>query len=97
LAIAKGAPHIDAALALIDYILSPEASILISEEFPYSNPNAAALELMKNEQPDMYEAYMDYPATNPSAADMERFKIIHDLGDATALWDRVWTEVKGGE
>ena len=97
LAIPKGAPHRDAANALIDYILAPEASILISQEFPYSNPNTAALELLKTEQPEMYDAYMNYPATNPSADDMMRLKLIHDVGDATALWDRVWTEVKGGE
>ncbi len=97
LAIPKGAPHNDAAHALINYILDAEASILISQEFPYSNPNKAALELMKTEQPDMYEAYMSFPATNPTPEDMQRLKVIKDLGDGTALWDRVWTEVKGSE
>jgi len=95
LAIPKGAPHVDASVSLIDYILSPEASILISKEFPYSNPNQAALDLLKTDDPAIYESYMSYPATNPTPEDMKRLYIIKDVGDATALWDRVWTEVKG--
>jgi spermidine/putrescine-binding protein len=97
LAIPVGAPHADAAQALIDYILSPEASILIINEFPYSNPNVTALELLKTEDPDMYEAYMGFSATNPSPDNMQRLGLIEDVGDATTLWDRIWTEVKGGE
>ena len=97
LAIPVGAPHADAAQALIDYILSPEASILIINEFPYSNPNVTALELLKTEDPDAYEAYMGFSATNPSPANMQRLGLIEDVGDATTLWDRIWTEVKGGE
>jgi len=97
LAIPTDAPHADAALTLIDFILSPEASVLITEEFPYSNPNTAALELLSTENSDMYDAYMGFTATNPSPQDMERLYMIHDLGDATAMWDRIWTEVKSGE
>lgn len=97
LAIPKGAPHEDAALALIDYIMDPQASVLITKEFPYSNPNTAALELFKTQDPEAYKAYMDYPATNPTPEDMKKLSLIKDVGDATAIWDRVWTEVKGGE
>ena len=97
LAIPVGVPHKDAALALINYILSPEASVLITEEFPYSNPNTAALEMLKTEDPELYDAYMNFSATNPSAEDLQRVALIQDVGEATALWDRIWTEVKGGE
>jgi spermidine/putrescine-binding protein len=97
LAIPKGAPHKDAALALVNHILDPEASVLITKEFPYSNPNKAALELMKNQDPEAYDAYMNFPATNPSPEDMQRLHLIKDVGEATELWDRAWTEVKGGE
>ena len=67
LAVPKGAPHLDAAFAFINYILDPKASILITAEFPYINPNKAAVELLKTEMPDVYEAYMGFSATNPSA------------------------------
>jgi spermidine/putrescine transport system substrate-binding protein len=97
LAIPKGAPHKDAALAFLNYVMDPKASILITEEFGYSNPNQAALELMKTENPELYDWYMGFAATNPSEADIQNGKAIVDVGDATAIYDRIWTEVKGGE
>jgi len=97
LAIPKGAPHKDAALALINYILKPEVSILITKEFPYSNPNKAALELMKTQDAELYDSYMSFTATNPSQADIGNAKSIVDVGEATTIYDRIWTEVKGGE
>jgi len=97
LAIPKGAPHLDAAHAFINYVLKPEASILITREFPYSNPNQAALDLLKTEDPDLYESYMGFVATNPSPEVIQNAKAIKDVGEATAIWDRVWTEAKGGE
>ncbi len=97
LAIPADAPHVDAAYLLIDYILRPESGVAITYEFPYSNPNTAALELLATEDPDTYDAYMNFSATNPSANDMAKLYTIIDVGDATELWDRIWTEVKGGE
>lgn len=97
LAIPADAPHIDAAYLLIDYILRPESGVAITYEFPYSNPNVAALELLATEDPDTYDAYMSFSATNPSAEEMAKLYTIEDVGDATEMWDRIWTEVKGGE
>jgi spermidine/putrescine-binding protein len=96
-AIPKGAPHQDAALAFINHSLTPEASILITQEFPYSNPNKAALDYLKTSDPEAYAAYMDFAATNPSQEDIANAKPVIDVGEATAIWDRIWTEVKGGE
>jgi len=95
LAIPKGAPHKDAAHAFLNFVLRPEESLLITSEFPYSSPNRAALELMKERDPEAYQAYMDFPATNPSAEDIQNAKHVEDVGEATTLWDEVWTEVKG--
>jgi spermidine/putrescine-binding protein len=97
LAIPAGAPHMDAALELINYILRAESGVLITYEFPYSNPNLAALDLLSTEDLEAYDAYMNFSATNPSAEQMQRLQTILDVGEATELWDRVWTEVKGGE
>jgi spermidine/putrescine-binding protein len=97
LAIPKGAPHLDAALKFLDFVLDAKQSILITKEFPYSNPNKAALELLKTEDPETYASYMGFAATNPSDADLARTHPVKDVGDATTLWDRIWTEVKGGE
>jgi spermidine/putrescine-binding protein len=97
LAIPKGAAHLDAAYQLINYILDPEQSLLITDEFPYSNPNTAALELLKTNDAEKYQAYMDFAATNPPSEGIKNLYFIQDVGDATATWDRIWTEVKGGE
>jgi spermidine/putrescine-binding protein len=97
LAIPKGAPHKDAALAFMNYALKPEASILITKEFPYSSPNQAALNLLQTEDPEFYEAYMGFLATNPPADVIANAKPVLDVGEATQLYDRVWTEVKGGQ
>jgi spermidine/putrescine-binding protein len=97
LSIPKGAPHLDAALAFINFVLDPKQSILITKEFPYSNPNKAALDLMKTEEPDLYSSYMAFPATNPTAEQLKNTSMTKDIGDATATWDRIWTEVKGGQ
>lgn len=97
LAIPKGAPHKDAAHAFLNFVLDPAQSIEITKEFPYSNPNQAALDLMQTEEPELYEAYMSFPATNPSQEDIQNAKPVLDVGEATALWDRIWTEAKGGE
>jgi len=97
LSIPKGAPHKDAAMKFINYVLKPESSILITYEFPYSSPNKAGLELLQKEDPAAYETYMNFPATNPSLEDIQKAHPVKDIGEATALWDRIWTEVKGGE
>ena len=78
-------------------MLDGKNSVLITKEFPYSNPNKAALEQLKTDDPALYESYMGFPATNPSEDDLKKTAAIKDIGEATALWDRIWTEVKGGE
>lgn len=97
LSIPKNAPHKDAALKFINYVLSPEASIQITKEFPYSNPNLAAIEYMKTSDPELYKSYMAFTATNPSQDFLKKATPIIDVGEATTLYDRIWTEIKGGQ
>ena len=97
LAVPKGAPHKDAATAFINFVLRPDMSVMITKEFPYSNANKAALELLKTEDPEAFKAYMEFPGTNPPAAAVKNAKLVIDVGDATVLWDKIWTEVKGGD
>jgi spermidine/putrescine-binding protein len=96
LAIPKGAPHKDAATAFLNFVLRPDMSILITLAFPYSSVNKAGLELFKTSDPTAYQAYMDYPATNPPPEAVKNGKLVKDVGEATTLWDKIWTEVKGG-
>ncbi len=97
LSIPKGAPHKDAALKFINYVLSPEASVLITKEFPYSNPNVAALDYMKTSDPELYNNYMAFAGTNPPQDFLKKATPIIDVGEATTLYDRIWTEIKGGQ
>ncbi|MGB7295340.1 MAG: spermidine/putrescine ABC transporter substrate-binding protein, partial [Candidatus Aminicenantales bacterium] len=94
LVIAKDAPHQDAALAFLNYVLRPEVSVLITAEFPYSNPNRAAIELLAQDNPQLYQAYMTFNATNPSTAEITTAHRIKDVGEALALYDEIWAEVR---
>jgi spermidine/putrescine transport system substrate-binding protein len=97
LAIPAGAPHKDAAQAFLNYVLRPDVSLLITKEFPYSNPNKAALDLLQTQDPAAYKDYMGFAATNPSADYLKNAHMIVDVGDATTLWDQIYTEIKGGQ
>jgi spermidine/putrescine-binding protein len=55
----------------------------------YSTPNRAALALLPPE-------VRKNPATFPPADVVGRLELIRDVGEATVLYDRLWTEVKSG-
>ena len=95
LAIPKGAPHPDAAMAFLNFVLDAQESILITKEFPYSNPNAAALDYLKTSDPTTYDAYEAFSGTNPSADFLAHAVGVKDVGDATKLYDQLWTDFKG--
>jgi len=94
LAMVKGAEHPEAAHAFMDYVLRPDVSLLITAEFPYSNPNAAALALLQTEDPEAYAAYMGFPAMNPPAEALANAFVLADVGSATEIYDTIWTEIK---
>ncbi len=95
LAIPKDAPHADAAMAFMNFMLEPAESILITKEFPYSNPNKAALDYLKANDAAAYETYMGFAGTNPSQDFLSRAVEVRDVGDATGLYDQLWTDFKG--
>ncbi len=85
LAIPKGSPNKDAAHAFINYILRPEVSKLISDDFPYTNPNAAARKLLTDDQRNNPASY---PTGDP------KLDIFHDIGDTAGKIDKMITELK---
>jgi spermidine/putrescine-binding protein len=95
LAIPASAPHPDAAMAFMNFVLDAKESTLITKEFPYSNPNAAALEYLKLNEPDAYAAYMAFEGTNPPADFLAHATLLKDVGSATQLYDQLWTDFKG--
>ncbi len=94
-AMPAGAPHADAAYAWLNYTLQDDLFWLMLRDFPYINPNRAALDYAKAQQPELYQQYMDSNATNVPAGAIANGKRLEDVGDATPLYDRIWTEVKG--
>lgn len=86
LCIPKGAAHKLSAERFINYILRPEVSKLISDKFPYTNPNAAARKLLTPEQ-------LSNPASYPKADHLEVF---HDIGPAAKDIATLMTELRSG-
>jgi len=105
----KEAPHPDAAYAWLNYMLQPDVFWLMLRDFPYTNPNQAALDYAKNatfkvkdadgndvSPAELYEAYMQSNITNPPADVWKNGINIKDVGDVLPEYDNLWTEVKSG-
>ena len=85
LAIPKGAPHVESAHKFIDYILRPDVSRKISEEFPYTNPNVEARKLLT---PKELANEASYPKGNP------KLSTFRDIGPLAADVDKMVTDLK---
>ena len=84
LAIPASAKNKAAAHRFMNYILQPEVSKLISDAFPYTNPNASARQLLSAEA-------LANPASYPTAGKLQSFR---DIGKAAADIDRLVTDLK---
>jgi spermidine/putrescine-binding protein len=107
-AMPKDAPHPDAAYAWLNYSMQPDLFFLMLRDFPYNNPNKAALDFarsstlqVKNQDgtadvavSDLYKAYADSPVTNTPAEALKAGHRIDFVGDARPKYDQIWTEIK---
>jgi spermidine/putrescine transport system substrate-binding protein len=84
-AVPTGAPHKDAAMLFMNYILRGDVSKRISDEFPYTNPNAAARQLLSPPQ-------LSNPASYPKETPRERFRDIPK--ELQSAIDKLVTEAK---
>jgi spermidine/putrescine transport system substrate-binding protein len=87
LAIPKTAPNPYTAEVLINYLLDPEIGAVLSNWLYYASPNKAAEPLISDE-------IKENPGIYPPAATLQKMEFLYDLGEATLLWDRIWTEIK---
>ena len=107
-AIPAGAPHLDAAYAWLNYTMQGDVFWLMLRDFPFTNPNLAALDYAKSNQmatvdldgnettlSALYDAYINSPITNTPAEALQNGHRINDVGEALTLYDQIWTEVKG--
>jgi len=85
LAIPADARNPEAAHKFIEYILRPEVSKLISDDFPYTNPNTEARKLLTPEQ-------ANNPASYPKGD--SKLETFTDLGLNAAEIDKLVTDLK---
>ena len=81
------APNPAGAHAFIDFILDAKVGAQLSNFVRYASPNAAS-------KPMLTKADLDNPAIYPSAAVMDTLRYQEDVGEASAVYDEVWTAVK---
>jgi spermidine/putrescine-binding protein len=107
-AMPKDAPHPDAAYAWLNYTMQGNVFWMMLRDFPYTNPNQAALDYAKDNPMEandvngnpttlgaIYDAYINSPITNTPPEAIQNGHRIDDVGDALPLYDQIWTEVKG--
>jgi spermidine/putrescine transport system substrate-binding protein len=87
LAIPKGAANAAGAMRFMDYILRPEVSKIISDKFPYTNPNGEARKLLSKDQ-------LDNPASYPK--NPPKLDIFHDIGRQASGVEEMVTDLKNG-
>jgi len=85
LALPIDAPDPLAAMDFLNYVLRPEVSKLISDDFPYTNPNLEARKLLT---PAQLANPASYPPGDPQ---LEGFL---DIGDAAVAIDKLVTDLK---
>jgi spermidine/putrescine transport system substrate-binding protein len=85
MAIPQGAKNVEAAHRFLEYLLRPEVSKAISDEFPYTNPNGAARLLLTPEQ-------RANPASYPPGD--RKFGTFRHLGETGAMIDELITDLK---
>jgi spermidine/putrescine transport system permease protein len=87
LAIPKNARNADNAMLFMNFILRPEISRMISDEFPYLNPNEVARQILDDEQ-------LQNEASFPPVEDLATLSIFTDIGDQASKVDEIVTSVK---
>ena len=87
LVVPVSAPHPELAHKFLDFTMEAEIAAEICRTMRYSTPNQAAIPLLPPE-------IRTNPAIFPPPEVLSRLELIEDLGEATVLYDRLWTEVK---
>jgi spermidine/putrescine transport system substrate-binding protein len=87
LAIPKTAPHKYTAEVWMNFCLRPEVSAAVSNFVHYATPVEAAKKLI-------YKEDLNNPGIYPSVEVMQRLEFQKDVGEATRIYDQIWTELK---
>ena len=107
-AMPKDAPHPDAAYAWLNYSMQPDIFWLMLRDFPYTNPSKGTLDYATGDTTtkvdngaggtitpaDLHKGYIDSPITNTPPDALQKGHRIVDVGEATPLYDEIWTRIK---
>lgn len=87
LTISKGASHLAEAHQLINFLLEPQSSLSTVLNILVAPTNMNTFKLLPQE-------LQQNPGLFPPQARLAKCEMIEDLGEATQLWDQIWTEIK---
>ncbi|NOY99521.1 MAG: spermidine/putrescine ABC transporter substrate-binding protein [Chloroflexi bacterium] len=71
----------------IDFLLRPDIGAMLSDYNWYATPNAAA-------EANLDEEFLNDPAVYPPAEVLAKLQYIEPVGEAEAIYQRLWDEVK---
>lgn len=86
-AVPATAPNAYTAEVLINYLHEPDIAAKLSEFVLYATPNEAAMEFLPDEVKNNTGIY-------PPQEALANTEYLNDVGEATALYERIWTEIK---
>lgn len=84
--IPTNAKNVSGAEKFIDYLCDPEIAKQNFEYVGYAIPNQGAIDLLGEE-------YLSSPVSNPPQELLDKCEIFEHLGEATRVYDSLWTEV----
>ena len=87
LSVLKSSAHKNEAMSFINFLLEPQTAALITTKVKYASASEEARLLVPKE-------IAQNPAIYPPDAVVARLEWIKDVGDASKLYDRAWTELK---
>ena len=102
------AQHKDAAYAWLNYTMQGDMFWMMLTNFPYTNPNDAALAYAKDNRMQVsdvngnlttlgkvYNNYINSSITNPPSEAIKAGHRIRDVGEAVSMYDEIWAAVRG--
>jgi spermidine/putrescine-binding protein len=82
--------RLEMAYKWLDYLNRPDIAAQNTNWVWYASPNAAA-------EDGILEEILTYPAIYPDEETFERLEFLGDVGEATEVYSRMWTEIKTGQ
>ncbi|MDR2076594.1 MAG: spermidine/putrescine ABC transporter substrate-binding protein [Desulfovibrio sp.] len=83
----SGAANVENAYAFINYMLRPEVALRCMEEFKYTSPNLAAVNLLP---PDLRQN----PILLPGPEERTQAEYIGSIGKALDVYEKYWEQIK---